>query len=269
MLRLVSLGMEKQTSSNTNEFEITGSSRLKIFKVHSSNLRVSLDRHTMPKRRKLNTEGESLRILPKRSHICPICSSSIPVADLPAHYAHERSLLSTPQPTNKRPAAVLALAKIVDRPRLAKRSEVNSLLNRVRSNRDARRNNEQTTEEEGQIEECPVCGLCLAGTGTSVTEHVTSCIDSRLHDEDAQQENGWDMYEVGGQTRVRAIDLLEGGIQSLPGATIHTDNDDGVEVYVDVEGDSEAVYGKTQYTEADLINPTSKPDGKPPGSKSC
>jgi hypothetical protein len=60
--------------------------------------------------------------------------------------------------------------------------------------------------------------------------------------------------------------LLEGGVQSLPDAVVHTDVDDVMDVFVDVEGDSEAVFGRTQYTEADLIDPTVSPtNGKPSG----
>src|SRR5579864_355386 len=99
----------------------------------------------MPKRRKLNNETtDALRILPKRSHVCPICSTSIPTSELAAHYAHERNLLSTPQQPVKRPAAVLALSKITDHPRYAKRTESSLLLSRVRTNREARRKNEVT-----------------------------------------------------------------------------------------------------------------------------
>ena len=43
-------------------------------------------------------------------------------------------------------------------------------------------------------------------------------------------------------------------------------DDDGVDVFVDIEGDTDAVYGKTQYTEADLLNPDAIPSiAKPSG----
>jgi hypothetical protein len=223
----------------------------------------------MPKRRRLNDateEKESVRVLPKRSHNCPICSMSFSISELQAHYSHERNLLSEPQPTNKRPAAVLALAKIVDRRRLPKRNEITNLLSRVRANRDSRRNNLATNDDEGEAEECPVCGLCLIGIGTSVEDHVSTCLDIRIQEERRNQDEGWDVYQVGGQTRVRAMGLLEGGVQSLPNAVIHTDVDDVMDVFVDVEGDAESVYGRTQYTEADLIDPTASPtSGKPSG----
>ena len=219
----------------------------------------------MPKRRKLNSKTvNSLRVLPKRSHICPICSTSIPTSELAAHYTHERNLLSSPQQPAKRPAAVLALSKITDHPRYAKRTESSLLLSRVRTNREARRKNE-VTEFHGQLEECPICGLELVGSGTSITEHVESCLDSQS---EQQEEPSWDVYEFGGQTRVRAIGLLDGGVRSLPNVVVHTDNDnDGVDVFVDVDGDADAVYGKTQYTEVDLLNPDSIPStGKPSGN---
>src|SRR5271154_466115 len=169
----------------------------------------------MRKRRKLNDQAsESLRILPKRSHTCPICSLSIPTTDLHPHYLHERNLLSPPT-SSKRPAAVLALAKITDRPRLPKRTEVSSLLHRVRANRDTRRNN-CVPEGDVGVEECPVCGLRLGGIGMGMNEHVSSCLDLRVQEERREQEDGWEVYEVGGQRRVRAIGLLEGGVQSLP-----------------------------------------------------
>jgi hypothetical protein len=65
---------------------------------------------------------------------------------------------------------------------------------------------------------------------------------------------------------VRAIDLLEGGVASLPGATVRAADDEGVDVLVDIEGDADAVYGGQQYTEADLMNPESSASkGKPSG----
>jgi hypothetical protein len=223
----------------------------------------------MPRHRRRDNHSETeevTRILPKRSHICPICSISLPVTELAAHYSHERNLLSSPQPTNKRPAAVLALAKITDRPRLSKRNEVSSLLSRVRANRDSRRNNQVIDDHDGGAEECPVCGLCLMGTGISVEEHISACLDDRIQDEQQSQGDGWNVYEVGGQTRVRAMGLLEGGVQSIPNAVIHTDVDEEMDVFVDVEGDAEIIYGRTQYTEADLDNLSELPSTtKPPG----
>src|SRR5271169_4088072 len=217
----------------------------------------------MRKRRKLHERSESVRILPKRSHTCPICSLSIPTTDLHPHYLHERNLLSSPPPSSKRPAAVLALARITDRPRLPKRTEVSSLLHRVRANRDTRRSN-CVPEGNVRVEECPVCGLRLEGIGVGVNEHVSLCLDLRVQEERREQEDGWEAYEVGGQRRVRAIGLLEGGVQSLADATVNVE-DDGVDVFVDVEGDAEAVYGRTQYTEADLLHPGSSSSTKPSG----
>lgn len=210
----------------------------------------------MPKRPRLDSDAAApIRVLPKRSHVCPVCSNPVPIADLTAHYAYERRRLSGPSPTNKRPAAVVALAKITDHPRVAKRTEVSTLIARVRANRESRRNNHIDDIEEGQAEECPICGLRLIGIGTTASEHVSSCLDLQVQEEE-REENSWNVYQVAGQTRVRAIGLLEGGVRSIPDAVIHTD-DDGVDVIVDVEGDADAVYGRSQYTEADLVNPDS------------
>src|SRR5271170_2177534 len=166
----------------------------------------------MPKRRRLNSEAsESVRLLPKRSHTCPICSSSIPISEIAAHYDHERKQLDQLQPTNKRPAAVLALAKIADRPRQAKRTEQSQLLSRVRANRESRRKNENV--DSGRVGECPVCGLELQGIGISADEHVSACLDERVQEERRREEGNWDVYQFGGQTRVRAIGLLEGGVR--------------------------------------------------------
>jgi len=105
----------------------------------------------------------------------------------------------------------------------------------------------------------------MAGIGMSVSEHVSSCLDLRMQEERGEQEE-WEVYEVAGQRRVRAIGMLEGGVQSLPNAAVNTDREEDVEVFVDVEGDAEAVYGRAQYTEVDLINPEATPStGKPSG----
>jgi len=222
----------------------------------------------MPKRRKLNNNEriDSRRSHPKRSHVCPICSSSIPISELRIHYLHERNLLSaSTQPTNKRPAAVVALSKIIDRPRVSKRTEASNLLSRVRTNRESRRNNRSIEDDGTNIEECPVCGLRLIGIGIPASEHVSSCLDAQMQEERQGSEDNWDIYEVAGQRRVRAIGLLEGGVQSIPDAIINRD-EEGLDVFVDVEGDTEAVYGRPQYSDADLVNPAAVAStGKPSG----
>ena len=187
------------------------------------------------------------------------------MSELAAHYEYERNLLSNSQAVNKRPAAVQALAKIVDRPRFAKRTEASNLLSRVRTNRESRRNNRLADDEVQAIDECPICGLRLSGIGMTVNEHVSACLDMQVQEDRSSQQDGWDIYEVAGQTRVRAIGMLEGGVRSIPGAAVATSNEE-VDVFVDVEGDAEAVYGRPQYTEADLVNPTAAiPTGKPSG----
>ena len=114
------------------------------------------------------------------------------------------------------------------------------------------------------MQECPVCGLRLVGIGVGVNEHVSSCLDLRVQEEQRERGDGWEVYEVGGQRRVRAMGLLEGGVQTLTDVAINAD-DDGVDVFVDIEGDAEAIYGRTQYTEADLLNPESVSSSKPLG----
>ena len=211
------------------------------------------------KRRRLDSwSKEASRSLPEPSHTCPLCCSTVPISQLRSHYLNERNILDVEEHaghSTKRPAAVLALAKITDRPRVSKRSEVNIVLSRVRANYESRRKNDVPDVDAESIEECPVCGLGLVGIGITVNEHVSNCLDAQI--ETGETDNNWNVYSLGGQTRVRAIDLLEGGVQSLPGATVHAHNDEGVDVIVDIEGDADAVYGRPQYTEADLVDPAS------------
>ena len=221
------------------------------------------------KRRRLDSQSkEASRSLPESSHTCPLCSSTIPISKLHSHYLNERNKLDQekdPGQSTKRPAAVVALAKITDRPRVSKRSEVNIVLSRVRANYESRRKNYVPDVDAESIEECPICGLGLVGIGVTVYEHVSNCLDAL--NETGEADNNWNVYSFGGQTRVRAIDLLEGGVQSLPGATVHAHNDEGVDIIVDIEGDSDAVYGRPQYTEADLVDPESAASkGNPTGS---
>lgn len=227
----------------------------------------------MSKRRKPNTSpSEPTRTLPRRSHTCPICQTSIPLSDLPSHYTHERNLLlSTPQQSTsnkpaKRPAAVLALSKIIDHRRNVKRTEESIVLASVRANREARRKGLVMVVERG--EECPVCGVEVRGNRRVFNEHVTACVDAQNLEDEEEEGDNWDVYTFGGQTRVRAMGLLEGGVTSLPDPITHTNNDnDGVDVFVDIEGDTDAVYGKPQYTESDLHNPDSiSKDTKSSGS---
>ena len=210
------------------------------------------------RRRPDSASKEASRSLSEPSHTCPLCSSTVPISQLRSHYLNERIRLDAEKhagQSTKRPAAVLALAKITDRPRVSKRSEVNIVLSRVRANYESRRKNEVPDVDAESIEECPVCGLGLVGIGITVNEHISNCLDA--HNETGEADNNWNVYSFGGQTRIRAIDLLEGGVQSLPAATVHPHNDEGVDVIVDIEGDADAVYGRPQYTEADLVDPAS------------
>ena len=124
--------------------------------------------------------------------------------------------------------------------------------------------------DPGGVPECPICGLELRGIGVSVNEHVLSCLDSQTQEEEEEVEEGgnWDVYTFGGQTRVRAIGLLEGGVRSLPDAVVHTDDGNGVDVFVDIEGDTDAVYGQPQYSEADLIDPDAASTNNKPSGRS-
>ena len=136
------------------------------------------------------------------------------------------------------------------------------MLSRVRENYEARRKNE--IPEVDSIEHCPICGLDLVGIGVAVNEHVSSCLDAM--NEREEEGDRWNVYTFGGQTRVRAIDLLEGGVTNLPGAMMRAADDEGIDVLVDIEGDADAIYGRQQYTEADLTNPEpSASKGKPSG----
>ena len=113
------------------------------------------------------------------------------------------------------------------------------------------------------IEECPVCGVCLIGVETTILEHVSECLQQRLRDE--RREEG-DQWQVHGHER--AVDMLEGGILSLPNTVIvNGESHEDMDVFIDVEGDSEEVYGKGQYTEDDLRNPmrVGKVAGRYPG----
>jgi hypothetical protein len=173
---------------------------------------------------------------------------------LPSHYATERNRFLTHSQPTKRPAAIIALAKIVDRPRLPKRSEITTLLSRIRTNRELRRSKQPV---QGEARTCPICGIELMDDGN---DHVLSCLDSRIQEE--RDEDQLQIYSIGGQTRVRTIGLLEGSVESVPGERVI---EDGVDVFVDVEGDVDAIYGRTQYTDADLVDADSRSKGKPTG----
>jgi hypothetical protein len=162
-----------------------------------------------------------------------MCNQSIPPTDLAKHYSAERrsflSSISIDANSRKRPAAVLALSKIVDRPTLPKRTEVSTLLSRVRTNREQRRSGVGYSVEESSVvvDECPVCGIRIQ-QGEDVITHVSACLDSQ---------------------RQRIPDEVD--LRNLGNVSIST-GDESLEVFVDVENDIEAVYGTTQYSEEDL-----------------
>jgi hypothetical protein len=117
-------------------------------------------------------------------------------------------------------------------------------------------------EDGGErIEECPVCGVCLVGAETPVFEHVSLCLQLRLGEQRREEGEQWEVHG-----HERAVDMLEGGIASLPNTVVVNGESYEGDVFIDVEGDAEEVYGKIQYTEDDLRNP--RRDGNVAGTGS-
>jgi Zinc finger, C3HC4 type (RING finger) len=84
----------------------------------------------------------------------------------------------------------------------------------------------EDSEEEGPVE-CPVCGMRVDGIG-DIGAHVSACLDT------LSSENQW---QPAHEVLDRNVSIAA---NELP------------DVYVDIEGDTPAIYGPQQYTEADL-----------------
>ncbi|EGO02007.1 hypothetical protein SERLA73DRAFT_166516 [Serpula lacrymans var. lacrymans S7.3] len=101
---------------------------------------------------------------------------------------------------------------------------------------------------------CPVCLQMVRGDRDVIEAHVDACL---AHENARQQEEeDEDEIDVDGEGTLRVTDGA-----NLRGMGFHVRNeqDQDVDDEVDVDGDDEAVFGNAQFTEGDILGPTSDP----------
>ncbi|KAJ2088201.1 hypothetical protein IW138_004373, partial [Coemansia sp. RSA 986] len=106
---------------------------------------------------------------------------------------------------------------------------------------------------------CFMCNKAIYGDTAAVNAHIDQCLAESAGESpnngtnDADDEGPMVAYEWGGQTRIRATAMLEGGVVAaglgFGSSSAYKDNDDDV----DVDEQDETNYGPSQYTDNDLI----------------
>ncbi|CAL1282468.1 unnamed protein product [Larinioides sclopetarius] len=170
---------------------------------------------------------------------CPICSLTLREPELESHFNQE----------------VEKLSKILKTPRKPKRDDsgINTTFVQVRSNRLNRLTAKVAhyTEKSKSSVKCPVCKLWIYGSEEEMNNHVALCFqndesDEPINVEDDDDDNeSFEEYEIGNETRIRAISLVPGGYRSLQGqiakrSRVEDDED------LDVDVDDTIAFGQPQ-----------------------
>ncbi|XP_014669348.1 PREDICTED: E3 ubiquitin-protein ligase RNF220-like [Priapulus caudatus] len=136
---------------------------------------------------------------------------------------------------------------------------------KVKVNRQTRLGARSGKSKRKKAEEaaCPVCSRKITGSSDELHEHVEQCLrkqsvvsDDELLDVEGE---GFEEYEWAGQTRVRATSMVDGKLtdlgfhSSLKASEAETDAD------LNVDGDDDAIYGRPQYGEGDVIPCAAEP----------
>ncbi|GBM37083.1 hypothetical protein AVEN_138135-1, partial [Araneus ventricosus] len=170
---------------------------------------------------------------------CPICGLTLREPELESHFNQE----------------VEKLSKIPKTARKPKRDDsgINTTFVQVRSNRLNRLTAKvaQYTEKAKSTVKCPVCKLWIYGSEEEMNNHVALCFqndesDEPINVEDDDDNESFEEYEFGDETRIRAISLVPGGYRSLQGqnakrSRVEDDED------LDVDVDDTIAFGQPQY----------------------
>lgn len=154
-------------------------------------------------------------------------------------------------------------AAVVDEEGRQRRAVRDSAVDRIRMNREKRKNRIRGDGEAG-LPKCPACGVDV--DDVDFVEHFDLCLrtheeEPELEDEDEldvdDPEGGYETYTWAGHTRVRATSLVDGGLRGAGFMTITKGDENAV---LDIENDDEGPSGKgsAQYTDADVIVPLSE-----------
>ncbi|XP_055950016.1 E3 ubiquitin-protein ligase RNF220-like [Argiope bruennichi] len=185
---------------------------------------------------------------------CPICSLTLRLPELESHFNQEVEKLSKINKTQRKP-------------KQDDSDGINTTFVQVRSNRLNRltaKVNEYTENLKNGIN-CPSCKLWICGTTEELNNHVLVCfqtIESNEHinvEDDEDDNESFEEYEFGDQTRIRAISFVPGGYRSLQGQIAKRSRVDEDED-LDVDVDDTIAFGQPQYSELDVIRDKNEED---------
>ncbi|KAJ1966204.1 hypothetical protein GGI12_000226 [Dipsacomyces acuminosporus] len=105
---------------------------------------------------------------------------------------------------------------------------------------------------------CFICSKVLSGDSNEINAHIDRCLsgtsDTNVGDATPADPGPMIEYEWGGQRRIRATAILEGGLRAAGlgyGSSATAGKDEDIDV--DVDAEDEISFGASQYTDKDLI----------------
>uniref|UniRef100_A0ABD2W3Q3 RING-type domain-containing protein n=1 Tax=Trichogramma kaykai TaxID=54128 RepID=A0ABD2W3Q3_9HYME len=217
---------------------------------------------------------------------CPVCGITVRPQELEQHFLQEldrlyklSSVSQRPRPRSTMPPQPPEHGQILHTPSAADGTPFGrwETYKRIKANRQARiriKNRKRKADEPA----CPVCQERLSGTTEELNHHVERCLQKQngggpnpavrhpIDEEEVDVEGDtetFEEYEWAGQRRVRASSMLMGGFAATGLATSSSSNragpngvrNDEEDVDLVVDGDDQAQFGPSQYTEADVVTP--------------
>ncbi|XP_034252117.1 E3 ubiquitin-protein ligase Rnf220-like isoform X2 [Thrips palmi] len=207
---------------------------------------------------------------------CPVCGVTVRAGELESHFLQELDRLFKmspagrarrshgpphgPGPANTAPARPGNIGSTADGTAEGRWETYQ----RIKANRTSRlriKNRKRKADEAT----CPVCNERFQGSVEELNLHVEHCLRKNGgvdEDENVDVEGDsetFEEYEWAGQKRIRASTLLQGGYAGAGMVTSSSRGgaeEDDSELVVD--GDETATYGPSQYSEADVVPPSSE-----------
>ncbi|XP_054286469.1 E3 ubiquitin-protein ligase RNF220-like [Macrosteles quadrilineatus] len=195
---------------------------------------------------------------------CPVCGVTLRPGELDTHVVQELERLY------KLSANVRVRRLSSPHPREHLSSSDGSLearwetYQRIRANRQSRLRIKYRKRKPDEVA-CPVCNEPIQGTLEEVNHHVETCLrkhGSINEEEENVDEEGegnsevYEEYEWAGQRRIRASTLLVGGFAGAGTASGSRGGGDEEEGDLVVDEDDSATFGPTQYSEVDVVVPS-------------
>ncbi|GFY73065.1 e3 ubiquitin-protein ligase Rnf220 [Trichonephila inaurata madagascariensis] len=236
-------------SSEVNQSAATESSSEMKLKNHSSEVSDTTDEIIYVDLRRTRRNNKRKK---ESDLCCPVCGITLRLPELVSHFNQEVERLSKIPKNLKKP--------------VKDDSGISTTYVQVKSNRENRLTAKvaKYAAKARKEVQCPVCHITMLGSEEEINKHVALCVqndensDEHIVVDDDDDEESFEEFEIGNETRIRAISLVPGGYRSLEGPTAkrkHTDEDDDLEIDVD----DTMAYVRDQLRKSVLIDPNIQP----------